>query len=362
MIHYLFYFLVAAILAIIITPFVKRLAVFLRCVDIPNQPRKIHTKPMPMLGGFALFFTCVVVAGAYVIASSPDLSSIPMRFYAGIFFGALVLMIGGALDDRYQLPAKISWIFPALASAIAVYAGIGSGITLLTNPLGGSISLDYRFIGISLPAVFVWFWLMGMVFTTKLLDGLDGLASGIGFIGGLTMFFLSLTPKVDQPVTASLAIIFAGSLLGYLVYAFNPASIFLGESGSTYIGFILGVLSVISGAKIATALLVMGIPILDVAWAIIRRLLSGKSPFHADRKHLHFRLLDIGFSQRQSVLILYGLSAVFGFTAVFLQSKGKLIALGVLFTVMVCLVMALVLAYKRRYPHIPGIVDEKGQN
>jgi UDP-N-acetylmuramyl pentapeptide phosphotransferase/UDP-N-acetylglucosamine-1-phosphate transferase len=178
----------------------------------------------------------------------------------------------------------------------------------------------------------------GMMFTTKFLDGLDGLVAGIGLIAGMTLFALSLSAGVSQPITASFAIILAGALAGYLIYAFHPASIFFGEGGSTFVGFVLGVLSVILGGKIATALLVMGIPILDVAWVIAQRLWSGQSPFRGDRLHIHFKLIDLGFTQKQTALILYGISAVFGFTAVFLQSMGKLVALGILFGLMVVLI------------------------
>jgi UDP-GlcNAc:undecaprenyl-phosphate/decaprenyl-phosphate GlcNAc-1-phosphate transferase len=360
--NYLLYFIISAGLAVFITPWISRLASRFGFVDIPNQPRKIHSKPMPMLGGWSLYIVFLVVSLVYVLFGSFSDGMLSEKWLAGIFLGGLVLMIGGALDDKYRLPAKVTVLFPLTASIIAVWFGIGSGITALTNPFGGHISLAHSILGVSLSGLVVGVWIMGMVYTTKLLDGLDGLASGIALIGGLTMFFLSLTEKVNQPSTATLAIIFAGSLAGYLVYAFNPAKIFLGESGSTFIGFILGVLSVIAGAKIATALLVMGIPILDVAWAIVRRLATGRSPFSPDRQHLHFRLLDLGFSQRQTVLILYGLSAVFGFTAVFLQSKGKLIALGILFCVMIGLIISLVFAYKRLEKSKILPIDDKAHN
>lgn len=335
------------VVAWLVTPPVQRLAVWLGCVDVPNSPRKIHTKPMPLLGGLAVFVAFVLVMLAYILHGDPDFSMVPMRYILAIVISGLVLMVGGALDDRYSLSAKYTIWFPLIAVTIAVAMGIGHGIQSLSNPLGGTFSLSGMFLGIPISALFVWLWLMGMIYTTKILDGLDGLASGIAFIGGLTLFFLALTEKVNQPTTATLAIIFSGVLFGYLFFAFNPASIFLGESGSTFLGFLLGVLSVLSGAKIATALLVMGIPILDLAWAILRRIISGQSPFSADRKHLHFRLLDLGFSQRQTVLLLYLLSAIFGFSAVFLQSKGKLIALIIMFCFMVGLILSLVLAYRR---------------
>lgn len=357
---YFLYFVASAILAIALTPLVKRLAYVLGCIDMPGDVRKIHKKPIPLLGGLSVFFAVIIILLVYLNFGRPNFDIVPLKFFSAIVLGGLILMVGGIFDDKYTLPPKVLWLFPALAALVVVMFGIGVGITFITNPFGGTIPLDFLILGVPLPGIIIWFWMMGMMFTTKLLDGLDGLASGIAGIAGMTMFFLSLTEKVNQPITAHIAIIFAGSILGYLIFAFNPASIFLGEGGSTFLGFMLGVLAVISGAKIATALLVMGIPVLDVAWAIVRRLYYGRSPFSADRKHLHFRLLDIGFSQRQAVLILYGISAVFGFTAVFLQSRGKLIALGVLFCLMIFMVIALVLAYKRKYPHIPGNVDSKG--
>jgi UDP-GlcNAc:undecaprenyl-phosphate GlcNAc-1-phosphate transferase len=282
---------------------------------------------------------------------------VPQKFFLAIILGGAVLIVGGILDDKYNLPPKIQWLFPALASLIIIASGIGVGIKHLSNPFGPPLSLDYTFLKIPLSAIVMWLWMMGMIFTTKFLDGLDGLCAGISLIAGLTLFALSLLPHIGQPITASLAIIFGGSLFGYLFYAFNPASIFLGEGGGTLCGFMLGVLAIILGGKIATTLLVMGIPILDVAWVIVRRLWYRGSPFRADRKHLHFRLLDLGFSQRQTVLILYGISAIFGALAVFLQSLGKLIALIILFCVMLALAISVVMLYKKRYPHIPDLFD-----
>lgn len=344
---YFFYFIFAAVLSVMLTPLVKRLAVRLGCVDKPGRERKIHTKPMPLMGGLAVFAAVLVCATGYALSGHWDFAAVPVRFAVGIGLGGLVLMVGGYFDDRYELSAKQTWIFPATAALCVVLSGIGIGITFLTNPFGGIISLGYHPLGIPLSGIFVWCWIMGMTYTTKILDGLDGLASGIALIGGLVLFALSLTAKINQPVTATLAIIFVGALLGYLVYAFNPASIFLGEGGSTFVGFFLAVLSVLSGAKIATAVLVMGIPILDVAWAIVRRLWRGQSPFTADRKHLHFLLLDAGMTQKQAVLFLYVVSASFGFIAVFLQSLGKLVALFLLIGVMIGILGILARVYTK---------------
>jgi len=200
---------------------------------------------------------------------------------------------------------------------------------------------------ISLGTIISFLWILGMIYTTKLLDGLDGLVSGIGLIGAIVLFIVSLFWDVSQSSTSILCLILAGALAGFLIFNWHPAKIFLGEGGSTLIGFLLGVLSIISGGKIATALLIMGIPILDVIWTILRRIFSGKHSYLADRQHLHFRLLDIGFSHRSTVLFLIFLSFIFGASSLFLQSQDKLIALIILFLVMLILAIFLVIKHKK---------------
>jgi UDP-GlcNAc:undecaprenyl-phosphate/decaprenyl-phosphate GlcNAc-1-phosphate transferase len=344
---YVAYFLIAVVVALVVTPLVRKFAFHVGAVDVPRPPRNLHMKPTAKLGGIALLVATALSVGLYVWSGTIDHAIVPLHFFLAIGAGAVVLMIGGFLDDKYELSPGVLWLFPALAALIVVMSGIGVGIHTLSNPFGAPFNLNFVLLGIPASGVFVWLWMMGMMFTTKFLDGLDGLVAGIGSIASLTLFFLSLSEKVNQPITATLAIILFGALLGYLVYAFHPASIFLGDGGSLYVGFMLGALSILLGGKIATAFLVMGIPILDVAWVILRRIVTGKSPFKGDRLHLHFKLLDAGFTQKQSALILYFISALFGFTAVFLQSFGKLIALVFLFVVMGALVL---LALYRQRP------------
>ena len=197
-----------------------------------------------------------------------------------------------------------------------------------------------------LGVILAFLWLLGMIYTTKFLDGLDGLVAGVTTIGAIIIFIVSLYWDIPLSGTSILALILAGACLSFLIFNWHPAKIFLGEGGSIFCGFILGVLAIISGSKIATALLIMGIPILDVFWVIIRRIWQGKSPAQADSKHLHFRLLDIGLSQPQAVIFLYFLTASFGITSLFLHSKGKIIALAVLALFMVILAIGLVIIYK----------------
>ena len=319
------------LISFLITKFVRRVAFELGIQDIPDSDRKIHDKPRPKLGGSALYLSFAF--GVMCLA---------------LLIGALILIVGGILDDKYDLPAYVQIVFP-VAAALAV-VGSGIHISYITNPFGGEIILDQWKLGgfPVLGSLVVFLWILGMTYTTKFLDGMDGLVSGISGIAGIVIFGLSLAPDVLQTTTAFLALIFAAVCFGFLPFNFHPARIFLGEGGSTFTGFMIGVLAVISGGKIATALLVLGIPIMDAAWVIVRRLWYGSSPFVGDKKHLHFRLLDVGLSQRQAVLFLYFLSAVFGGIAVFLQSWGKLIALGAMFLVMIVVAMAVVIIYRKK--------------
>jgi len=187
-----------------------------------------------------------------------------------------------------------------------------------------------------------------MMYTTKLLDGLDGLVSGITVVGSFIIFGVAMSKNVAQPNTALLALILGGAFLGFLIFNWRPAKIFLGEGGSLFAGLILGTLAIISGSKIATTLLIMGIPILDVVWVIGRRFFNKRAVSLGDRKHLHFRLLDAGFSHQRAVIFYIFLTALFGSLALVLQTFGKLIALLILFIVMVILAGSLVFLYKKK--------------
>lgn len=355
---FFFPFILSFILSVVLTFLVRKIALKFNIVDDPKTrpERKIHSKPIPLLGGLAIFlsFNITVLLAQHSLFGGYLLP----KYLLGIFLSGLIIMLGGLIDDKYNLSPKWQFIFPITAVLITIASGIG--IEYITNPLGGIFylqqinitlfSLDSLPYKITLLAdLFTFIWLIGMSYTTKILDGLDGLVSGITVIASLIIFCLSLSQNVAQPETAILAIILAGASLGFLIFNFHPAKIYLGEGGSLFAGFMLGVLSIISGGKIATALLIMGIPILDLAWVIIRRLFRDKkSPFKsADKKHLHFRLLDIGFSHRLAVLFLYFLITIFGVSSLFLAGPQKLLALGILIIFMVILGGFIVYKYKK---------------
>ena len=346
--YFIIFFLATVLVSFFVTKRIRRLAESLGARDYPDLPRKIHDRPLPKFGGVAVFFS--FIAAVILLAVFGFLDEITPLRIAGFVLGGAVLIIGGILDDKFDLPPRKQIWFPVVAAILVVLSG--THISYITNPFGSPILLDqykvwtYPIAG----SLFVFVWVLGMTYTTKFLDGMDGLVAGISVIAGLVIFGLSLGPQVNQTTTAFLALVFAAACFGFLPFNFHPAKIFLGEGGSTFTGFMIAVLAVISGGKIATALLVLGIPIFDAAWVIVRRLWFGNSPFVGDKKHLHYKLLDIGFTQRQAVLFLYVLAAVFGIVAVFLQSWGKLVALIVLSVVMLTIAMAAALLYRKPRP------------
>jgi UDP-GlcNAc:undecaprenyl-phosphate/decaprenyl-phosphate GlcNAc-1-phosphate transferase len=348
-IYYIIPILASFILALLVTPIIKKLAIKYNITDSPNKSRKIQTKAVPLLGGLSIYISFLAVTLlSWQLGWLSD-GIIQTKQILAIILGGLVIIIIGVLDDKYDIRTK-SFSGPLLAALIAILLGIT--VTYITNPFSagtGPYGRSLLYFTPLIGPVFSFFWLLGMMYTTKFLDGLDGLVSGIGAIGAIILFVVSLFWDVAESGTSVLALILAGSCLGFLVYNWHPAKIFLGESGSVFIGFMLGVLSIISGAKIATALLIMGIPILDVAWVITRRVIKErKSPFSGDAKHLHFRLLHVGFSHRGAVIFLYFLTIIFGTSSLFLQSTDKLIALVGVIIIMIILAVSLVVAYKKK--------------
>ena len=353
---YLFVFAITFLLSVLFTLGMKKIAIKLKILDYPDGERKIHKTPIPLLGGVAVFLSFILVLAYYSFFTNLVIwGFISTKHILGIILASFIIILGGILDDKYNLKPKVQFIFPLLATLIIIISGIG--INHVRNPFGGIISFEnwdiilFWWQGIPykitlLADLFTLIWLLGMMYTTKLLDGLDGLVSGITVIGSLIIFGISMSNNVAQYNTGLIALILAGAFCGFLIFNFQPAKIFLGESGSLFAGLMLGVLSIISGSKVATTLLIMGIPILDVIWVIGRRLFNKKAVSLADRKHLHFRLLDIGLSQRQAVIFMYILTALFGSAALFLQTFGKLIAFIILIIVMLTLGAGLVIIYK----------------
>lgn len=321
---YVIYFLAALGLTVFFVPVIKKIAKRFSVIDYPIDERKIHEQPIPLLGGVAIFLTffiLLLVAWQFDLLTDKKIND---SFIFGIIGAGLILMIGGFADDKFNLKPSRQIIFPAMATLLIILSGIN--INFITNPAGGVLKVP-----IILGTILTFCWIMGMIYTTKFLDGLDGLATGICFIGSLIIFIVSLFWDEPSSGTSLLALIIAGSCLGFLIFNWHPAKIFLGEGGSVFLGFILAVLSIISGSKIAAALLVLGIPIIDLIWVLFLRFKEKRPLTQGDQNHLHFQLLKFGLSQRKTVIVLYSLASLFGIISLPLNTIGKIIALIVLF-------------------------------
>lgn len=226
--------------------------------------------------------------------------------------------------------------------AILVFV-LGIRVYCITNPFtGGMVHLEQG-IGIIVSIALVIFWVVLITNVMNWLDGIDGLSGGLTLIASLTIFFLSLRPEVNQPPVAIIAAIFAGSVLGFLVFNFNPSRVMAGTAGSMFMGFGLAVISIFSGTKVATALLVLSVPIIDCFWVIIERIRGGQSIFKADKNHLHYRLMELGWSQRKINAVFFAITILIAIVALNTRALGKGIALAV-----VLIIMALSFVYMER--------------
>ncbi|TAK88986.1 undecaprenyl/decaprenyl-phosphate alpha-N-acetylglucosaminyl 1-phosphate transferase [Patescibacteria group bacterium] len=345
---YFLAFVASFLLSLALTPLVRQFALQRGILAYPGD-RKIHVKPIPYLGGLAIFGSFLITATLFLPFG---------RQLGALLLAATVLAVVGAIDDVKGLSpwARLGW--QTLAACIALAGGIG--ITAISNPLGGTIDLTYGRFAVELIGfqfhitpvanLLSILWMVGMVNVINFLDGLDGLASGVSGIAALVIAALSLTPQVDQPLVALLAFLLAGSTLGFLPFNFYPAKIFMGDSGSYFLGLMLAMLAIYSGGKLATILLVLGFTIIDALWAAIRRIRKGVHPFTADREHLHHLLLQAGLSQRLAVIALYLLAGLFGVIALMSERFHKLVALLVLLVVVVVLIASLIRIGRHRQP------------
>lgn len=330
-ISFLLVFLLAFGLALLLTPLASRLSHRFQIIDQPRGRHKHHL-PTPKLGGLALFGAFTLTAVFAQFLPVPRMDPYEIIRLAGLLIGGALMFIVGILDDRYEFSALVLAISQIFAASVAI--GFQIFIEYLNNPFTGRQTEPWPFI---VTVTLSLFWLGLMMNTVNWLDGLDGLAAGVTFIAG-TMLFIN-SAFIVSPVQMSVSLLplaLMGASLGFLLFNFYPAQIFMGSNGAFFLGYALGALSIIGGAKTATILLVMGLPLLDVAWQILNRLLRGHNPMQGDRGHVHFRLLDMGFSQRQIVLVYYAFCAFFGFLTLIASSQlFKFMALGVMLVLVI---------------------------
>ena len=283
------------------------------------------------LGGVALYGGFVTAVLAAQILPVPRLDSYEVIRLSGLLIGGTVVFLVGLLDDIYDLSPLIQFLGQFLGAAIAIVFQIF--IEYFNNPLTGAQTAPWPF---WVTVAFSLFWLVGMMNTMNWLDGADGLAGGVTFIAGATLFINSaFRVEPAQTSVSLLHLALMGCTLGFVIYNFFPARIFMG-GGATFLGYVLGALAIIGGAKMATILLVMGLPLVDSVWQVATRLREGRSPFSGDRGHLHFRLIDLGVSQRQIVVGDYLFCAFFGVLTLITASQVfKFAALGVMAAIVV---------------------------
>ncbi len=289
-------------------------------VQHPHRAQDVHVRPVPRAGGLAIalgFLVAVAVAQGVPVERSDPNELIRLR---GLVVGAVLAAVAGLVDDRHELPPAPQLAVQLGLALVAAWHLIF--IERFRNPFDGSLVVVPAWIMVP----FTVLWFMGTMNTMNWLDGLDGLAAGVAAIAG-AVFALHMI-RLEQYSVALLPLALVGSTLGFLPYNFNPARVFMGTAGSLFLGYTLAALSIMAGAKVATMLLVLAIPILDVAWQIVARLRRGASPFRGDRGHLHHRLYDAGLSQRQVVVGYWGVCAFLGALALLLPAPVyKLLAL-----------------------------------
>lgn len=325
---------VALVISFIATPLVKTFAHKVGAIDVPNDERRVHNHPIPRLGGLAIFLGFLISVVLFA-----DIE----RQVQGILFGAVIIVIVGVIDDIVPLPALLKFVIQIGAALVAVYFGVR--IEIISNPNIFSSAEYVSFGAWSIPITVIW--IVAITNSVNFIDGLDGLACGVSTIASITMLVIAIFTQ--QFNVAIILAALTGSCLGFIPYNLNPAKIFMGDTGSLLLGYLLATLSITGVFKFyaiisfAVPFLALGLPIFDILFAVIRRLIKGQNPMHPDRGHFHHRLIDMGLNQKQAVAILYILSAVLGLTAVIMTTSGemKALVLVVAFAMAAVIVMAI---------------------
>lgn len=321
---YLLAFFAALSVSIFATPYVMRLAVRCGAVAVPNA-RSMHNTPVPCIGGLAIFAGFMVAIFAFLGVS---------RLTLAVGLGSCLIVGLGLLDDVMELSAKRKFLAQLAVAAIPVL--FGYRIEFISNPFGPGMV----YIG-DLSIVLTILWTVSVINVINLIDGLDGLCAGVSSIAALSLFVVALNRGLTAQAVMCAAL--AGASAGFLKFNFNPAKVFMGDTGAMFLGYVLAVISIQGAFKGATAvalsipILAMGVPIFDTAFAIFRRYRRGQPIYSADKDHLHHRLVALGLSHRRAVLVIYGISAVLGGVAVFVAYWGR--TAGEYLTVGVCAIL-----------------------
>lgn len=315
--------------AYIMTPPVKAFAEKVGAIDVPKDDRRVHDHPIPRMGGLAIFVGFMVAMLMLVEMNKPVI---------GMLLGVVIIAVMGAVDDVVALNAWVKLVFQVVAAVVAIRCGVVVDAVSNPNILSDMTTIHIGFLSVPLTLI----WIVGCTNAVNLIDGLDGLAVGVSAISSFTMLVVAMF--VAEPTVAIILAALTGACMGFMPYNMNPAKIFMGDVGSQMLGFVLATASIMGLFKFHAIitffvpLLALGVPLFDTGFAFIRRIIHKQSPFHADKKHLHHRLLKLGLSQKQAVAVLYGVSAVLGIFAVLLAGRNTYVRIA-------CLVLALLVAF-----------------
>ena len=302
--------LTALVVSFLTTPIVKMFAYKVGAIDVPKDARRMHKVPIPRLGGLAIFIGFMVGILLFV-RITPEMKS--------ILLGASIIVVLGVVDDITPLPALLKFVVQIVAAVIPATHGVV--IQAFSNPNVFSDNLYWVLGWLSVPVTVLW--IVAMTNSVNLIDGLDGLANGVSAISATTMLVIALVTAQNQVAIALAALV--GACVGFMPYNMNPAKMFMGDTGATFLGYILATMSIQGLFKYYAVItfvvpfLILGLPIFDTTFAFIRRIAHGQSPMHADRGHIHHRLIDMGLNQKQAVATLY----VMGLSAVVLTTGGE---------------------------------------
>lgn len=341
---------VSGVLSLLLTPIVKVFSVKIGAVDVPKDGRRMHDHPIPRLGGLAIFLAFMVSVLIFVPLDTAK---------KGMLLGAVIIVILGIFDDIHALSAKLKFLVQLVAALVATL--MGNRIEVLTNPNIFSDNPIWELGWLSFPVTVIW--IVAITNAVNLIDGLDGLACGVSTISSLTMLVIALLVSNTNVATVMAALV--GACIGFLPYNFNPAKIFMGDTGATFLGFIMATMSVQGMFKMYNLIsfvvpfLILGLPIFDVCFAVVRRVSKGQSPMQPDRSHVHHKLIDMGLSQKQAVGTLYVVTAILGLSAVILIASNAFKAI----IVLVALALVALIAW-RIYAgvHFAGDVEEEEEH
>lgn len=337
---------VALGISLAVTPIVKSFAEKVGAIDNPGEARRVHDHPIPRMGGMAIFLGFLISVVLFADVT---------KQVQGILIGAVIIVATGAVDDIVSLKYWIKLLAQILAAVVAVIHGVVIEVLMNPNIFSDTPSLLLGVLGVPITI----FWIVGITNSVNLIDGLDGLACGVSTISCITMLVVAL--MVAEGNVALILAALAGACIGFIPYNFNPAKIFMGDTGALLLGYVLSTVSVLGMFKFyaivtfVVPILALALPLFDTLFAIIRRLLRGQNPMTPDRGHLHHRLIDMGLSQKQAVAVLYSLSAMLGLTAVVISTSGGLRILLLVFELLIALAVGMFVIKTIEHPaHEPA--------